>query len=97
MELVQISCDAHVATLTMNSPEALNALNSAALKALESAVASADADDDVYVIVITGAGRSFVAGADIGEMKDYNAVQGQAFARWAAVSSVPSNAPPSPS
>ena len=79
MELVQISRDAHVATLTMNRPEALNALNSAVLGALESAVEEANADDDVYVIVITGAGRSFVAGADIGEMKDYNAVQGQAF------------------
>jgi enoyl-CoA hydratase len=63
----------------MNRPEALNALNSAALGALESAVVSANADDDVYVIVITGSGRSFVAGADIVEMKDYNAVRGQAF------------------
>jgi enoyl-CoA hydratase len=92
MELVQVSRSARVATLTMNRPEALN---SAALDALESAVVSANADDDVYVIVITGSGRSFVAGADIGEMKDYNAVRGQAFGARATARFSLSNAAPS--
>lgn len=72
----------HVAVLTINRPEALNALNSQVLKELSDAVTNADNDEDIYVLVITGAGKSFVAGADISEMKDYTAVTGKAFSEF---------------
>jgi len=79
MGLVEISREGNVATLTMNRPEALNALNFAMLDALDGAIASVKADNEINVVVLTGAGRAFVAGADIAEMRDFNSVQGHAF------------------
>lgn len=73
----------HVAVLTINRPEALNALNTAVLQDLSLAAAQAEADSDVYVLVITGSGRAFVAGADIVQMKDLNAVEAKSFAEVA--------------
>lgn len=58
-----------VALLTINRPQTLNALDLATLAALENAVERADADDDVRVLVFTGAGnRAFVAGGDIADL-----------------------------
>lgn len=73
----------HVAVLTIKRPEALNALNTAVLQDLSLAAAQAEADSDVYVLVITGSGRAFVAGADIVQMKDLNAVEAKSFAEVA--------------
>ena len=60
----------HIAIITIDRPDALNALNLDVLKELDQIISQAGADEDVYVLVITGAGRAFVAGADIGQMKD---------------------------
>jgi enoyl-CoA hydratase/carnithine racemase len=54
-----------VATITLNRPEKLNAYNTAMGTELHQAFAALDADDDVRVIVVTGAGRAFCAGADL--------------------------------
>jgi enoyl-CoA hydratase/carnithine racemase len=54
-----------VAVLTLNRPEKLNALNGAMLEELAAAYARCDVDDDVRVVVLTGAGRAFCAGADV--------------------------------
>ena len=70
-----------VCTLTINRPESLNALNTDVLKALEKAVDDADGDEAVRVVVITGAGRAFVAGADIEEMADLGMGEGRAFGK----------------
>jgi enoyl-CoA hydratase len=60
-----------VALVTLDRPEALNALSAALLAQLVSALQDLDADDEVRAIVITGAGdRAFAAGADIKEMSD---------------------------
>ena len=72
----------HIALLTMNRPDALNALNLDVLQDLDNAVTTAEKDEDIYVLIITGAGRSFVAGADIAQMKDLSAVQAQAFGEF---------------
>ncbi len=69
----------NVCTLTINRPESLNALNTDVLRDLDKAVDAAAADSDVRVIVITGAGRAFVAGADIQEMADLGMQEGRAF------------------
>jgi len=71
----------HVAVITIDRPDALNALNIEVLKALKEAASKARTDDDVYVVIITGAGRAFVAGADIAQMKDYTADEGRAFGK----------------
>ena len=59
-----------VRILTLNRPEKLNALNTALTEALVAWLKEADRDDAVSVVVLTGAGRAFCAGADIGEFKD---------------------------
>lgn len=69
----------HVAIITINRPDALNALNLAVLKELGQAVTQAESDNDIYVLIITGAGKAFVAGADISQMKDFSAVEAKAF------------------
>ena len=55
-----------VATVTLNRPERLNAVDSALLAELTAAFDRADADDAVRVVIVTGAGRAFCAGADLG-------------------------------
>ena len=72
----------NIAVLTLNRPDALNALNLDVLRELNDAVINAENDEDVYVLIITGAGRSFVAGADIAQMKDLSAVEAQAFGEF---------------
>src|SRR5690606_9481138 len=57
----------HVLTLTMNRPDKHNALNTALTDALLQALRAAAGNPEVRAIVLTGAGRSFCAGADTGE------------------------------
>lgn len=68
-----------VAVLTINRPDALNALSSEVLEEISGAFEALQQDEDVRVIIITGAGRAFVAGADVAEMADLNMVEGRAF------------------
>ena len=63
-----------VATVTINRPEALNALNSTVLDELFDVFNVIDKDDEVRCVIVTGEGRSFVAGADIAEMSTLNPV-----------------------
>jgi enoyl-CoA hydratase len=57
-----------VAVLTLNRPEALNALNAQIWRALVAALEAADADPAVRAIIVTGSDRAFAAGADVAEM-----------------------------
>lgn len=59
-----------VRLITMNRPEKLNAMNVSAYEHLIGALKAADADSAVRVIVLTGAGRAFCAGADVGEFAE---------------------------
>ncbi len=71
-----------VAVISINRPQALNALNSETLIELDACVSEVEKNDDVKVVILTGAGeKSFVAGADIGEMLPLTAVEGKAFGR----------------
>ena len=71
-----------IGVLTMNRPEALNALNEQVLRDLNAALDAVAANDEVLVVILTGAGRSFVAGADIGQMKDLTPVQAKKFGSY---------------
>ena len=55
-----------VATLTLNRPDRLNAVNATSIRELVAAFDAADGDDDVRAVIVTGAGRAFCAGADLG-------------------------------
>jgi enoyl-CoA hydratase/carnithine racemase len=57
-----------VATITFNRPDQLNAMNPSMVRELRAAYAAAEADDAVWTVVVTGAGRAFCAGADVGEI-----------------------------
>ncbi len=65
---VAIQSDRGVARLTITRPEALNALNRQVLDELAEALGTLEDDADTRVVVVTGAGRAFVAGADIAEI-----------------------------
>jgi enoyl-CoA hydratase/carnithine racemase len=68
VETISISDNAAVRVLTMDRPEVLNSVNRMMMDELAYAFAAAAADDAVKVLVLTGAGRAFSAGADISEM-----------------------------
>ncbi len=68
------------ALITVSREAALNALNRQTLEELSEALADVAVRDDVRAIILTGAGRAFVAGADIGEMADMTPVEAEAFA-----------------
>ena len=66
-ETLLYDIDGHVATITLNRPEVLNALNDPMRRELVAALRRSEADDDVWVVIITGAGRGFCSGADLRE------------------------------
>ncbi len=68
-----------IATITINRPEVLNALNMQLLGDLLGVIGEVSTDADVKIVVITGAGKAFVAGADIAQMKEFTTRQALAF------------------
>ncbi len=71
-----------IATLTINRPQVLNALNSDVVRELECALYELDLDTTVKVVILTGAGeKAFVAGADIKEMAELSSFEAHDFAR----------------
>jgi enoyl-CoA hydratase len=70
-----------VATLTVNRPDKLNALNDATIAELGLAIDQIRVDDSIGGAILTGAGRAFVAGADISELSNQTPVLAKARAR----------------
>ena len=79
-ELLTFQVADRIATITVNRPDKLNALNDALMRELGAAIDEAVARNDVGAVLLTGAGRAFVAGADIAELADQSAVEGKARA-----------------
>lgn len=82
--LVSLEYNGRIAIVTINQPASLNALSSVILRELEEMVIATSENDETRVIIITGAGRSFVAGADISEMKDMSVAQANDYALMGA-------------
>ena len=70
-----------IATITVNRPDKLNALNDATIAELGRAIDEANARADVAAVLLTGAGRSFIAGADISELENQSPLEAQRRAR----------------
>ncbi|MDY6934219.1 MAG: enoyl-CoA hydratase-related protein [Spirochaetota bacterium] len=73
--------DDGLATVTLNRPESLNALSSAVADDIRKAANNLRIDDEVRVIIVTGGGRAFAAGADIKELKDATPVGARDWVR----------------
>ncbi|MEJ6390113.1 enoyl-CoA hydratase [Gymnodinialimonas ulvae] len=69
-ETLIVDVEDHICLIKLNRPDALNALNTQLLGELGKALASADANDKVRCIVITGSEKAFAAGADVTEMAE---------------------------
>ena len=81
MEFITYEVENQVGVITINRPKALNALNSTVLDELDATLDQVDLED-VRVLILTGAGeKSFVAGADIGEMSSLTKAEGEAFGK----------------
>ena len=89
--LVLLETDHRVATITLNRPEKLNALNGGLYGELDAALERADADEDVRAVVLAGKGRCFSVGADIGgedtsglldRWEKYEAIHARQFRLW---------------
>ncbi len=81
MEFVTYEAEGQVGVITINRPKALNALNSAVLDELDATLDAVD-QNEIRCLILTGAGdKSFVAGADIGEMSTLTKAEGEAFGK----------------
>lgn len=70
----------HIAILTINRPDKLNALNNETLDEIKDCLLAVQNDENVYVMIITGAGeKAFVAGADISELAELNLESAKVF------------------
>jgi enoyl-CoA hydratase len=81
MSVVLVDRQDHVATITINRPDKLNALNEEVLRELAQAIADIGKDANIRCAILTGAGeKAFVAGADIGAMAEMTPAQARHFA-----------------
>lgn len=84
MKYIQVSKETDIAIVTINRTEVLNALSSSVLEELGVVVDELAADGSIRVVILTGAGRSFVAGADIAEMSGLTPDEGRDWGRLGA-------------
>ena len=81
MEFITYEVEGQIGIITINRPKALNALNSTVLEELDKTLDAVDLQT-VRCLILTGAGeKSFVAGADIGEMSTLTKAEGEAFGK----------------
>ena len=67
---IEYEVDGHKATITLNRPDALNALSPHMISELRAAYDEAESDDNIWILIVTGTGRAFCTGADVGEIPE---------------------------
>ncbi|MFH1017623.1 MAG: enoyl-CoA hydratase-related protein [Pseudomonadota bacterium] len=80
-EILKIQVADGIATVVISRPQALNALNSRFFKEMDEWIGQLPKRNDVKVVILTGEGKAFVAGADIAEMVDMTPEQGTSFSK----------------
>lgn len=80
-ETILYETEGPLAFVTINRPKALNAMSPQVVAELGQVFDEIEDDENVRAVIITGAGRAFMAGADITVMKDFTPLQGRRFAR----------------
>ena len=80
-QLLTLDIADRIATITVNRPDKLNALNDATMAELGRVIDEVRADSSVAGIIVTGAGRAFVAGADIAELRAKSSIEMERLAR----------------
>ena len=76
--------DGDIGIVTISRPKAMNALNTDLLVELGKVADLAAEDKNLKIIIFTGEGKAFVAGADIAEMRDFNSEQGREWGELGA-------------
>jgi enoyl-CoA hydratase/3-hydroxyacyl-CoA dehydrogenase len=79
LKTVRLSKENNIAIITMNRPEAMNALNSKVLSDLKEIITQVEEDNEIAAVILTGEGKAFVAGADIKEMMTKNPMEAREF------------------
>lgn len=82
MELVRHERQNGVSIITLNNPRELNALSTTLLRELDGLIQELCGDAALRVIIVTGEGKAFCAGANIAEMKDYNRAEAEEYSRF---------------
>jgi len=67
-ETIRYEVEDRIATITFDRPDKLNAVSPRMVQELRQAYAAAESDEAVWIVIVTGAGRAFCAGADVGEI-----------------------------
>ena len=67
---IRYEVDGHKATITLNRPDALNALSPHMITELRTAYDEAENDDNIWILIVTGTGRAFCTGADVEEIPE---------------------------
>lgn len=80
-QILQTQNEAGILLVSINRPKAMNALNTRFFNEMDDLIEKVSKDSSVKVMVITGEGKAFVAGADIAEMVNKNGEEGTAFSR----------------
>ena len=76
MDEIQYEVSGHIGRLTINRPEKMNAMNNEMYAAIGDAVRNAERDANVRCVIVTGSGRAFTSGHDLGELADASAATG---------------------
>jgi len=80
-ENLTVEINNKICTIKINRPKVLNAINLKTLEELYEVFTDIDEDEDIYVVILTGEGKAFVAGADIEYMRDLDSVSAKNFSQ----------------
>jgi enoyl-CoA hydratase len=83
-ETLLFEVEENIAVITINRPDKMNALNADVIKELSAAIDEVESNSDILSAIITGAGKAFVAGADISEFPSMDAQAGEELAKVGA-------------